>query len=136
MFFLFTLNGSSPRITISASLPGSRVPFRFSSKDSSEGVKSTLDSCEAQGLFLGFQNLQNCDQILIQQFYISTTAGGEGINLQVCHILFNYDLPWNPMALEQRIGRIHRYGQVDTSQVYNLVGEDTVRVEAFRDGVW
>ena len=60
------------------------------------------------------------------QFLISTTAGGEGINLQVCHILFNYDLPWNPMALEQRIGRIHRYGQVDTSQVYNLVGEDTV----------
>lgn len=60
------------------------------------------------------------------QILISTTAGGEGINLQVCHILFNYDLPCNPMALEQRIGRIHRYGQVDTSQVYNLVAEDTV----------
>ncbi len=60
------------------------------------------------------------------QFLISTSAGGEGINLQVCHILFNYDLPWNPMAVEQRIGRIHRYGQLDTAQVYNLVAEDTV----------
>jgi superfamily II DNA or RNA helicase len=60
------------------------------------------------------------------QFLISTSAGGEGINLQVCHILFNYDLPWNPMAVEQRIGRIHRYGQRDTAQVYSLVAEDTV----------
>lgn len=57
---------------------------------------------------------------------ISTSAGSEGINLQVCRILFNYDLPWNPMAIEQRIGRIHRYGQQDTVQVYNLLAEDTV----------
>jgi len=48
------------------------------------------------------------------------TAGGEGINLQVCRVLFNYDLPWNSMAVEQRIGRIHRYGQQETAQVYNL----------------
>ncbi|MEI8191070.1 MAG: helicase-related protein, partial [candidate division NC10 bacterium] len=60
------------------------------------------------------------------QFLISTSAGGEGINLQVCRILFNYDLPWNPMAVEQRIGRIHRYGQQDTCQVYNLIARDTV----------
>ncbi len=60
------------------------------------------------------------------QFLLSTSAGGEGINLQVGRILFNYDLPWNPMAVEQRIGRIHRYGQRDTVQVYNLVAEDTV----------
>ena len=60
------------------------------------------------------------------QFLISTSAGGEGINLQCARILFNYDLPWNPMAIEQRIGRIHRYGQQDTAQVYNLVAEDTV----------
>jgi SNF2 family DNA or RNA helicase len=60
------------------------------------------------------------------RFLISTSAGGEGINLQVCRILFNYDLPWNPMAVEQRIGRIHRYGQQDTVQVFNLVAEDTV----------
>ncbi len=65
------------------------------------------------------------------QFLISTSAGGEGINLQVSHILFNYDLPWNPMAVEQRIGRIHRYGQHDTAQVYNLVAEDTVEEKIY-----
>ncbi len=66
------------------------------------------------------------------QFLISTSAGGEGINLQVGHILFNYDLPWNPMAVEQRIGRIHRYRQQDTVQVYNLVAEDTVEAYIYR----
>jgi superfamily II DNA or RNA helicase len=66
------------------------------------------------------------------QFLVSTTAGGEGINLQVCHILFNYDLPWNPMAVEQRIGRVHRYGQQDTVQVYNLVAEDTVEQRIYQ----
>lgn len=60
------------------------------------------------------------------RFLISTSAGGEGINLQIGRILFNYDLPWNPMAVEQRIGRIHRYGQQETVQVYNLFAEDTV----------
>jgi len=65
------------------------------------------------------------------QFLISTSAGGEGINLQVCRILFNYDLPWNPMAVEQRIGRIHRYGQSETVQVYNLVAEGTIEEKVY-----
>lgn len=65
------------------------------------------------------------------KFLISTSAGGEGINLQVGRILFNYDLPWNPMAVEQRIGRIHRYGQQDTCQVYNLVARDTVEEKIY-----
>lgn len=60
------------------------------------------------------------------KFLISTSAGGEGVNLQIGRVLFNYDLPWNPMAVEQRIGRIHRYGQQETVQVYNLLAEDTV----------
>src|SRR5690606_10609607 len=42
---------------------------------------------------------------------ISTDAGGEGLNLQFCHIVINYDLPWNPMRIEQRIGRVDRIGQ-------------------------
>ncbi len=66
------------------------------------------------------------------QFLLCTSAGGEGINLQVGHILFNYDLPWNPMAVEQRIGRIHRYGQRDTVQVYNLIAEGTVEENIYR----
>lgn len=60
------------------------------------------------------------------KFLISTSAGGEGINLQCARVLFNYDLPWNPMAVEQRIGRIHRYGQKEVAQVYSLVAKDTV----------
>lgn len=57
---------------------------------------------------------------------VCTAAGREGINLQFARILFNFDLPWNPMDIEQRIGRIHRYGQKDTAQVYNLVLSDTI----------
>ncbi|WP_425499941.1 helicase-related protein [Fontisphaera persica] len=55
------------------------------------------------------------------RFLVSTEAGGEGINLQkACHIMINYDLPWNPMRLLQRIGRLDRYGQSHRVQVYNL----------------
>ncbi len=57
---------------------------------------------------------------------VCTAAGREGINLQFARILFNFDLPWNPMDMEQRIGRIHRYGQKHTAQVYNLVLSDTI----------
>jgi hypothetical protein len=56
---------------------------------------------------------------------ISTEAGGEGINLQFCALMINYDIPWNPNRLEQRMGRIHRYGQEKEVYVYNLVAEDT-----------
>lgn len=62
---------------------------------------------------------------------ICTAAGREGINLQFARVLFNYDLPWNPMDLEQRIGRIHRYGQQSTAQVYNLVAADTIEGQIF-----
>jgi helicase domain protein len=62
---------------------------------------------------------------------VCTAAGREGINLQFARILFNFDLPWNPMDVEQRIGRIHRYGQHDTAQVYNLVLSDTIEGRIF-----
>ncbi len=62
---------------------------------------------------------------------ICTAAGREGINLQHARVLFNFDLPWNPMDMEQRIGRIHRYGQRDTAQVYNLVLGDTIEGRIF-----
>jgi superfamily II DNA or RNA helicase len=65
------------------------------------------------------------------QVLLSTAAGREGINLQFARLLFNYDLPWNPMDLEQRIGRIHRYGQTSTAQVYNLVASDTIEGQIF-----
>lgn len=62
---------------------------------------------------------------------VCTAAGREGINLQFARILFNFDLPWNPMDMEQRIGRIHRYGQNHTAQVYNLVLSDTIEGRIF-----
>jgi len=62
---------------------------------------------------------------------ICTAAGREGINLQHARVLFNFDLPWNPMDMEQRIGRIHRYGQQHTAQVYNLVLSDTIEGRIF-----
>ena len=60
------------------------------------------------------------------QVLIATEAGGEGINLQFCNHLINYDLPWNPMRLEQRIGRIHRYGQQLDVNIYNFAIRGTI----------
>lgn len=62
---------------------------------------------------------------------ICTAAGREGLNMQHARILVNFDLPWNPMDMEQRIGRIHRYGQKHTAQVYNLVLSDTIEGRIF-----
>ncbi len=60
------------------------------------------------------------------QFLISTEAGGEGINLHMsCHVMVNYDLPWNPARLVQRIGRLYRYGQSETVVVFNLHARDS-----------
>lgn len=56
---------------------------------------------------------------------VATEAAGEGINLQFCHLMVNYDLPWNTNRLEQRMGRIHRYGQQKEVAVFNLVASET-----------
>ena len=60
------------------------------------------------------------------QVLVATEAAGEGINLQCCHILFNYDIPWNPNRLEQRMGRIHRYGQRHDCLIFNFVAANTI----------
>jgi SNF2 family DNA or RNA helicase len=60
------------------------------------------------------------------QILISTEAGGEGRNFQFCHLMVNYDLPWNPMRVEQRIGRLDRIGQKRPVYIYNLYCQDTV----------
>ncbi|MBM3143885.1 MAG: DUF3883 domain-containing protein [Chloroflexi bacterium] len=60
------------------------------------------------------------------QVLVATEAAGEGINLQCCHILFNYDIPWNPNRLEQRMGRIHRYGQTKDCLIFNFVATNTI----------
>lgn len=60
------------------------------------------------------------------QVLIATEAGGEGINLQFCNHVINFDLPWNPMRLEQRIGRVHRLGQKNNVYIYNFATKNTI----------
>lgn len=67
------------------------------------------------------ERFRHHDQVLV-----STEAGGEGRNLQFSRIVINYDLPWNPMRLEQRIGRVHRLGQEHPVRVVNLVSRGTL----------
>lgn len=57
---------------------------------------------------------------------VATDSGSEGLNLQFCHVIVNYDLPWNPMRVEQRIGRVHRIGQKEDVIIINLAVKDTV----------
>ena len=59
------------------------------------------------------------------QYLLATDAAGEGINLQFCWLMVNYDIPWNPARLEQRMGRIHRYGQKRDVYIVNLVATST-----------
>ncbi|HET7590170.1 MAG TPA: helicase-related protein [Solirubrobacterales bacterium] len=61
-----------------------------------------------------------------KQICVATEAAGEGINLQFCHLMINYDLPWNPVRLEQRMGRIHRIGQEATCYIFNFCAENTI----------
>jgi superfamily II DNA/RNA helicase len=61
-----------------------------------------------------------------KQICVATEAAGEGINLQFCHLMINYDIPWNPNRLEQRMGRIHRIGQRFPVTVFNFVATNTV----------
>jgi len=59
------------------------------------------------------------------EIMVATEAAGEGINLQFCHIMINYDIPWSPVRLEQRMGRIHRYGQQKDVHIFNFVASNT-----------
>jgi SNF2 family DNA or RNA helicase len=63
---------------------------------------------------------------------VSTDAGGEGLNLQFCHIVINYDLPWNPMRIEQRIGRVDRIGQSNPVRAFNFIFENSVEFRVRR----
>ena len=79
------------------------------------------------------------------QILIATDAAGEGINLQFCRLLINWDIPWNPNRLEQRMGRIHRYGQKKDVLVFNMVASNTregkvlerllTKLDIIRDGM-
>jgi SNF2 family DNA or RNA helicase len=61
-----------------------------------------------------------------EQILLSTEAAGEGRNLQFCHVMINFDLPWNPQRIEQRVGRIHRVGQDERVEIFNLSATGTI----------
>ena len=81
----------------------------------------------------GTMNIQERNQALNRfkdihgsEILVCTDAAGEGIDMQFCNILVNYDLPWNPNKLEQRMGRIHRIGQDRKVFYYNFILSDTI----------
>ena len=82
-------------------------------------------------LFHGDMNLAERDESRERfrdeiQIMISTSAGGYGMNFQFCSNVVNYDLPWNPMKIEQRVGRVHRIGQKNDVNIYNVAYEKTI----------
>ena len=79
----------------------------------------------------GGQDLDDRKRALVsfkadKQILIATDAAGESLNMQFCHVIFNYDLPWNPMMIEQRIGRVDRIGQKHPVQAFNLLTNNSV----------
>ena len=95
-----------------------------------EYLKDVLGSFDVE-LFHGSQSRDEKERSITRfkdeaEILISTEAGGEGRNMQFCNILINYDLPWSPLKIEQRIGRLHRFGQADDVFIYNFSTKDTV----------
>ncbi len=84
-------------------------------------LKKNIDHVVFQGGMTNVQKKKAIDEFRSgTRVLLATGSGGEGHNLQFCHTLINYDLPWNPMEIEQRIGRLHRIGQKKPVQVYNF----------------
>jgi len=112
--------------------PDERVLVFTQSRDTQEYLRRLIGERWSVGLFYG--NLKDIEKDLVVHSFqrgtvkvlISTEAGGEGRNFQFAHIVFNYDLPWNPMKVEQRIGRVDRIGQTRDILVYNLACRKTI----------
>jgi len=83
------------------------------------GMKIGDRDASGSRIYAERENRETC------QVLVATEAAGEGINLQFCSEMINYDIPWNPVRLEQRIGRIHRYGQTRDCVVFNFVATNT-----------
>ncbi|OHD66888.1 MAG: hypothetical protein A2176_12565 [Spirochaetes bacterium RBG_13_51_14] len=95
-----------------------------------EYLKEQLNAFDVE-VFHGSQSREEKERSMARfrdeaEILISTEAGGEGRNMQFCSILINYDLPWSPLKIEQRIGRLHRFGQTDDVFVYNFSTRGTV----------
>ena len=111
--------------------PGTKILIFTESKDTLLYLKDKIENWGYSVTVIhGGMNLE--EKILAEktfknesQIMVATEAAGEGINLQFCNFMINFDLPWNPNRLEQRMGRIHRYGQTKEVYVYNLIASNT-----------
>jgi helicase-like protein len=116
--------------------PTQKVLIFTQSLDTQEFLRRRLLPTYSVAVFNGRMSVFEKDQAVAVfrdrgQILISSESGGEGRNFQFCHVLINYDLPWNPMRVEQRIGRLDRIGQNHVVQIHNLVAAGTIeeRVE-------
>ncbi len=112
--------------------PGEQVLIFTQFYDTLDYLWGQLSRRWQVGIFHGSLNPKEKDGAItrfrdgVTQILISTEAGGEGRNLQFCAVLVNYDLPWNPMKVEQRIGRVDRIGQQRNVMICNFAQQDTV----------
>jgi SNF2 family DNA or RNA helicase len=101
-------------------------------KDTLSYIKGKIESwgfstCEIHGGMDVYQRKRAEEEFRTSaQICVATEAAGEGINLQFCHLVINYDIPWNPARLEQRMGRVHRIGQKRDVYIFNFVAEESV----------
>jgi SNF2 family DNA or RNA helicase/uncharacterized membrane protein YkvA (DUF1232 family) len=133
---------------IAESDPQAKVIIFTQFLDTQTYIASLIDQRWSVNLFRGGRKPQEKDAAVAAfrdgvglQILLSTEAGGEGRNFQFCHILINYDLPWNPMKVEQRIGRVDRIGQTKPVKIFNFstlgtIEERVVDVLTRRIGVF
>lgn len=109
-------------------------------KDTLDYLRTNLErwgysTCEIHGGMNAIRRKEAQDDFRRdRQICVATEAAGEGINLQFCHLMINYDIPWNPNRLEQRMGRIHRIGQERDVYIFNFVAEQSVDGEPIVEG--
>lgn len=87
------------------------------------GINGSMELYERQKALIEFKNNA--------RVMVATDAAGESLNMQFCHVVFNYDLPWNPMAIEQRIGRVDRIGQKSPVVAFNMLTNNTVDTRVY-----
>ena len=116
---------------LNSKFPGTKILIFTESKDTLDYLEKKIHSWGYSVNVIhggmGLEERVEAERIFKNetQVMVATEAAGEGINLQFCNLMINYDLPWNPNRLEQRMGRIHRYGQTKEVFVFNLIATDT-----------
>lgn len=109
-------------------------------RDTLDYLRTHLDAwgystCEIHGGMNPRERKQAQEEFRVsRQVCVATEAAGEGINLQFCHLMINYDLPWNPTRLEQRLGRIHRIGQPRECHAFNFVAAESEEGQPIIEG--